>query len=65
LNGKHVVFGRVEKGQDIIKKIEGVQTGNNKKGDNRPKERVTIRKCGLVTKELELAEKQDELAALK
>jgi hypothetical protein len=35
-----------------------------------PKERVRIVKCGLVTKELELAEKQaivdkEELAALK
>mmetsp|Transcript_7428 Transcript_7428/g.15322 ORF Transcript_7428/g.15322 Transcript_7428/m.15322 type:complete len:221 (+) Transcript_7428:177-839(+) len=41
LNGKHVVFGKVTSGLDIVKKMEayGTDTG-------RPKATVTIRDCG-------------------
>jgi cyclophilin family peptidyl-prolyl cis-trans isomerase len=42
LNGKHVVFGRVEKGIDIIKKIEGLPRNSSDK----PFKRVVVVKCG-------------------
>jgi cyclophilin family peptidyl-prolyl cis-trans isomerase len=44
LNGKHVVFGRVEKGTDIIKKIESLPRNSNDK----PFKRVVITKCGQI-----------------
>lgn len=42
LNGKHVVFGRVEKGIEIIKKIEGLPRNSNDK----PFKKVCVVKCG-------------------
>jgi len=42
LNGKHVVFGRVEKGVDAIKKLEKLKTNNADK----PHLPVKVTKCG-------------------
>jgi len=44
LNGKHVVFGRVTKGLELVKRVEayGTQSG-------RPKSTVTIKDCGVVS----------------
>jgi len=42
LNGKHTVFGRVEKGHEILRKVERSPCNSNDK----PKKRVTITKCG-------------------
>ena len=65
LNGKHVVFGRVEKGHDVLKKIERIPTNN----DDKPKMPIKIVKCGQLIKKGDLkekqAQKQKEEAALK
>lgn len=42
LNGKHVVFGKVTKGLDIVKKIEAQGTG----GNGQPKSEVKITASG-------------------
>ena len=42
LNGKHVVFGRVEKGHDILRKMERTPCNNNDK----PKKKCMVTKCG-------------------
>ena len=42
LNGKHVVFGKVTKGLDIVKKIEAQGSG----GAGTPKCEVKITGCG-------------------
>jgi cyclophilin family peptidyl-prolyl cis-trans isomerase len=47
LDDKHVVFGIVLKGFDIIKKIENLETDNNDK----PTYDVRITKCGLIESE--------------
>ena len=57
LNGKHVVFGRVEKGHEIIKKMESVQTNN----DDKPYKKIVIVKCGQLIKKSELIKKQEAL----
>ena len=44
LDDKHVVFGIVSSGFDIVKKIESIETDDKDK----PLEDVTIYKCGLV-----------------
>jgi cyclophilin family peptidyl-prolyl cis-trans isomerase len=44
LNGKHVVFGIVLEGFDIIKKIEALETSQD---TNKPTDDVKIIKCGL------------------
>lgn len=47
LDGKHVVFGRVEKGYDICQKIESLRTAPNDK----PLEMVKIVNCGEIKAE--------------
>lgn len=41
LNGKHVVFGKVVDGMDVVRKIENVRTTREK-----PNQDVTIAQCG-------------------
>jgi peptidylprolyl isomerase len=43
LDGKHVVFGEVKEGYDVIKKVEAVGSDSGK-----TKESVTISDCGEV-----------------
>ena len=43
LDGKHVVFGEVEEGMDVVKKIEAVGSDSG-----RPKQRVVITASGAV-----------------
>lgn len=45
LDGKHVVFGKVTKGMDVVKLIEGTPTGTNDK----PTKTVIITKCGQLS----------------
>lgn len=42
LNGKHVVFGKVVEGMDVVKKVENVRTGK----DDKPNQEVSISQCG-------------------
>eukprot|EP01006_Ploeotia_vitrea_P038930 TRINITY_DN66286_c6_g6_i3.p1 TRINITY_DN66286_c6_g6~~TRINITY_DN66286_c6_g6_i3.p1 ORF type:complete len:353 (-),score=200.63 TRINITY_DN66286_c6_g6_i3:46-1104(-) len=44
LDGKHVVFGRVVQGMDVLRKIENVQTAR----DDRPLRKIVIHRCGVV-----------------
>jgi cyclophilin family peptidyl-prolyl cis-trans isomerase len=44
LDGKHVVFGAVSDGINLVKKIEGTGSGSGK-----PNQTVTIRDCGEIT----------------
>lgn len=44
LDGRHVVFGEVTDGMDVVRKVEAFPTGP---GD-RPKEEITIADCGVV-----------------
>lgn len=44
LDGKHVVFGAVEEGLDVIRKVENVQVAIN--GSGRPTYPVRIEDCG-------------------
>ena len=44
LDGKHVVFGQVVDGYDVIKKIEETPTGSMDK----PKKNVVISECGAL-----------------
>jgi len=43
LDGKHVVFGQVLEGKELVKKIESLGTGSGK-----PKSKVTITNCGAL-----------------
>jgi cyclophilin family peptidyl-prolyl cis-trans isomerase len=49
LDGKHVVFGIVSSGFDIIRKIENLKTDENDK----PLEDVIIQDCGLINPDLD------------
>jgi len=44
LDGKHVVFGRITEGMDIVRKIEACEKGPQDK----PVKDITIRECGRV-----------------
>lgn len=43
LDGRHVVFGVVEQGWDVVKEIESVGSGSG-----RPRASVVIADCGLL-----------------
>lgn len=43
LDGKHVVFGKVKSGIDVVRQIEKIGTSSGK-----PKQRVVIANCGMV-----------------
>lgn len=43
LDGKHVVFGKVESGMEVVTMIEDLETSS---GDNRPSQEVMIMDCG-------------------
>ena len=44
LDGKHVVFGKVIKGIEVVKEVEAVKTGENDK----PEVNVVISDCGEI-----------------
>ena len=52
LNEKHVVFGQVIKGMDVVKEVEAVETD----GQDKPKVTVVIENCG----EIKPGEKTEE-----
>lgn len=45
LDGKHVVFGRVSNGMDIVYLVENTKVDTN---TSRPKDTVKIVDCGLI-----------------
>jgi len=49
LDGKHVVFGEVVEGMDVVRQIEDTETGEN----DRPVNDVMIADCGLLSEDAE------------
>ena len=45
LDGRHVVFGRVLEGMDVVRKVEDTATD---KRSGRPLQRVVIQDCGVL-----------------
>jgi len=45
LDGRHVVFGKVTGGEDVVRKIEGTKTD----GRDKPMKQVTIKKSGVLS----------------
>ena len=45
LNGRHVVFGKILEGQDVLKSLENLPV---QRGNNRPLEPVIIADCGVL-----------------
>ncbi len=56
LNEKHVVFGQVLKGMDVVKEVEAVETD----GQDKPKINVVIENCGEIKPEETKEEKPQE-----
>lgn len=44
LDGRHVVFGRVVDGMDVVRDVEKVQTNNR----DQPKQKVVLENCGAI-----------------
>jgi len=63
LDGKHVVFGRVDKGQDIVRRMERVKTNHSDIPQNADK--ILVTKCGHMIKKSELVEKLKKDEAVK
>ena len=58
LDGKHVVFGRVEKGFDLCQRVEKLRTNK----EDMPMERVVVANCGEIKPEVPKEEiKKEEL----
>ena len=59
LDQKHCVFGRVERGQNIIEAMQRVPTSP----EDKPRATIKISKCGQMRLKKEFAEKKPESAA--
>lgn len=57
LDGKHVVFGKVISGEDVLRTMENVTTGR----DNVPKVPVSILDCGVLAEDIEQAASEKEV----
>ena len=56
LDGKHVIFGQVIKGMDVVKEVEALETD----GQDKPKTTVVIENCGEIKKEESAEGAKDE-----
>nr|AAZ66130.1 cyclophilin [Stylonychia lemnae] len=56
LNGKHVVFGRVEKGYDVCQRVEKLKCN----AQDKPNDKVVIAECGEIKPEAKKEEKKRE-----
>ena len=56
LDGKHVVFGQVIKGMEVVKEVEALETD----GQDKPKTTVVIENCGEIKKEENKEETKEE-----